>query len=102
MKLAVVVILLAGAVVLAQTAPPDLILTNGKIITVDDQFRIAQAVAIRGDRIVAVEADETVLLTLSNPQYGATLGRWFGVSDADIDVIFPRLRNFGTRYLGFV
>ncbi|TAJ72225.1 MAG: DUF1501 domain-containing protein [Phenylobacterium sp.] len=40
--------------------------------------------------------------TTSVDQYGATLGRWFGVSDADIDVIFPRLRNFGSRYLGFV
>lgn len=40
--------------------------------------------------------------TTSVDQYGATLGRWFGVSDADIDVIFPRLRNFGTRYLSFV
>jgi predicted amidohydrolase YtcJ len=38
----------------AQQAPPDTVLTNGKIITVDDQFSIAQAVAIRGDRIVAV------------------------------------------------
>jgi len=40
--------------------------------------------------------------TTSVDQYGATLGRWFGVSDSDIDVIFPRLRNFQTRYLGFV
>ncbi|MBW8812449.1 MAG: DUF1501 domain-containing protein [Caulobacterales bacterium] len=40
--------------------------------------------------------------TTSVDQYGATLGRWFGVSDSDIDVIFPRLRNFRTRYLGFV
>ena len=32
----------------------DLVLTNGKIITVDDRFSIAQAVAVRGDRIVAV------------------------------------------------
>ncbi|MGE3843186.1 MAG: amidohydrolase [Vicinamibacterales bacterium] len=39
---------------LAQQAPADIILTNGKIITVDDQFRIAQAVAIRGDRVVGV------------------------------------------------
>ena len=46
-----------------QPAPPspevsarqaDLILSNGKIITVDDRFTIAQAVAIRSDRIVAV------------------------------------------------
>ena len=34
--------------------PADMVLTNGKIITVDAQFSIAQAVAVRGDRIVAV------------------------------------------------
>ena len=38
----------------AQQAPADTILTNGKIITVDDQFRIAQAVAVRGGRVIAV------------------------------------------------
>ncbi|MEP7309950.1 MAG: amidohydrolase [Acidobacteriota bacterium] len=38
----------------AQQAAPDLILSNGKIITVDERFTIAQAVAVRGDRIVAV------------------------------------------------
>ena len=35
-------------------APADVVLTNGKIITVDDRFSIAQAVAVRGDRIAAV------------------------------------------------
>jgi uncharacterized protein (DUF1501 family) len=40
--------------------------------------------------------------TTSVDQYGATLGRWFGVSDSDIDVIFPRLRNFPAKYLNFV
>ncbi len=40
--------------------------------------------------------------TTSVDQYGATLGRWFGVSDSDIDLIFPRARNFQTKYLGFV
>src|SRR5579883_898132 len=44
----------------AQQVPADLILTNGKIITVDDQFRIAQAVAIRGDRIIAVGSNQEV------------------------------------------
>src|SRR5712664_2833903 len=38
----------------AQRPAPDVILTNGKIITVDERFTIAQAVAVRGDRIVAV------------------------------------------------
>lgn len=32
----------------------DLILHHGKIVTVDPQFRIADAIAIRGDRILAV------------------------------------------------
>src|SRR6185503_15112742 len=32
----------------------DLLLVNGKIVTVDDRFTIAQAVAIKGARIVAV------------------------------------------------
>ena len=38
--------------VAAQTA--DQILINGKIVTVDDRFTIAQALAIKGERIVAV------------------------------------------------
>lgn len=43
-----------------------------------------------------------VLPTTSHDQYAATLSRWFGVADADLDSIFPTLRNFGTRNLGFV
>ena len=33
---------------------PDRILYNGKIMTVDDEFSVASAIAIRGERIVAV------------------------------------------------
>jgi predicted amidohydrolase YtcJ len=44
----------------AQQPAPDIVLTNGKVITVDDQFSIAQAVAIRGDRIVAVGTNQDV------------------------------------------
>jgi predicted amidohydrolase YtcJ len=33
---------------------PDLILTNGKVVTVDDRFAIVQAVAIKADRILAI------------------------------------------------
>ncbi|HVH25496.1 MAG TPA: amidohydrolase family protein, partial [Vicinamibacterales bacterium] len=43
-----------------QQAAPDLILTNGKIITVDDRFSIAQAVAVRGDRIAAVGTNQEI------------------------------------------
>jgi len=41
--------------------PADTILVNGKIVTVDDRFTIAQAVAIRGQRIVAVGTTAKIL-----------------------------------------
>ena len=44
----------------AQQAPADIILFNGKIITVNDTFQIAQAVAVRGDRIVAVGSNADI------------------------------------------
>jgi predicted amidohydrolase YtcJ len=68
---ALVAIAGAGAMIRAQQpAPPpspetsarqaDLVLTNGKIITVDERFTIAQAVAVRGDRIVAVGTNQEI------------------------------------------
>ena len=44
----------------AASAAPDVVLTNGKIITVDDRFSIAQAVAVKGDRIVAVGTSQAI------------------------------------------
>jgi uncharacterized protein (DUF1501 family) len=35
-------------------------------------------------------------------QYGATLARWFGASDADLAAIFPNLGRFPTANLGFL
>jgi predicted amidohydrolase YtcJ len=53
---------LAGALVTLRAQQPAaaLILTNGKIVTVDDRFSIAQAVAITGDRIVAVGTTQEI------------------------------------------
>ena len=61
-------LVLAGAfpILRAQQAAPDLLLSNGKIITVDERFSIAQAVAIRGDRIVAVGTNQD-LARLAGP-----------------------------------
>ena len=42
-------------------AAQDIILFNGKIVTVDDRFTIAQAVAVKGQRIVAVGKNADVL-----------------------------------------
>jgi adenine deaminase len=65
---ALAVLLCAGVAVVGQQRPPDLILTNGKIITVDDKFTIAQAVAVTGDRFSAIG---------SNQQIGQLAGRSF-------------------------
>jgi hypothetical protein len=42
------------------TAPADLVLTNGKIVTVDERFTIAEAVAIKGERIVSVGTNQDI------------------------------------------
>jgi predicted amidohydrolase YtcJ len=44
-----------------QTAVPDLILHNGRVITVDARDRVAQAVAVAGSKIVAVGSNADVL-----------------------------------------
>jgi len=43
-----------------QQAAADMVLTNGKIITVDSKFSIMQAVAIKGERILAVGTNQEI------------------------------------------
>ena len=45
----------------AQTPPPDLVLHNARIYTVDSRNSVAEAVAIAGERIVQVGKDREVL-----------------------------------------
>jgi predicted amidohydrolase YtcJ len=45
----------------AADAPPDLILHNGRVVTVDAKFRIVSAVAVRSGRIIAMGDDKKVL-----------------------------------------
>jgi predicted amidohydrolase YtcJ len=52
-------LLLCGAVA-AQESAADLVLTNGKILTVDSARPSAQALAVRGDRIVAVGSTQDI------------------------------------------
>jgi uncharacterized protein (DUF1501 family) len=40
--------------------------------------------------------------TTSLDQYGATLGSWFGVPDADLRMVFPNLVNFTPQRLTFI
>ena len=73
--LVLAVVLLAGLVVVdrvvslqGQTAtPPDAIYYNAKVVTVDDRFSYAQAVAITGDKFTAVGSNADVR-RLAGPQ----------------------------------
>lgn len=55
-----VLAVVAASIASAQQPAPDVVLTNGKIVTVDDRFRLAEAVAITGERILAVGTDEEI------------------------------------------
>ena len=46
----------------AQATPADLILTNGKVATLDAKSSIAQAVAVRDDKVVAVGSSEQIAI----------------------------------------
>ncbi len=58
--IALTLAVLSTALLHAQSLAPDLILSNGKVITVDERFTIAQAVAVRGERIVAVGTNQDI------------------------------------------
>ena len=43
-----------------------------------------------------------IIPSTSADQYAATLARWFGIPEVDLDVVAPNLANFGQRDLGFM
>lgn len=57
-RLLTVLLYLVLAAPLAAQEPADLILHNGKVVTVDDHFSIHSAVAVRGGRILSVGGQE--------------------------------------------
>jgi hypothetical protein len=63
-------LLVSGIVVggFLTAADADLIFHNGKIVTVDQQFSIRQAVAVKANRIVRVGTDSEVLRSERGPQ----------------------------------
>jgi predicted amidohydrolase YtcJ len=63
----IAVIALSLLLVTALRAEPDLILHNAKVVTVDRQFRVVEALAIEGEKITAVGSNEA-LLKLKGPK----------------------------------
>jgi uncharacterized protein (DUF1501 family) len=49
----------------------------------------------------ADSTDNAYIPGVSVDTIGSTLGKWFGVSDSQLDTVFPNLRNF-SRDLGFL
>ena len=49
-----------GAGIAGAQSPPDHILVNGKVFTVDGRFSSAQAIAVFGERFAAVGSNETI------------------------------------------
>lgn len=69
--------------------------------------------AVRGRRVFGavpdlspdsqdIAGDGNLIPRVAVDQYGATLGRWFGVPDDALDLVFPNLHAFDRRDLGFM
>ena len=43
-----------------------------------------------------------IIPTTSADQFAATLANWFGIPDADLDIVSPNIDNFAQRDLGFM
>jgi predicted amidohydrolase YtcJ len=67
LMLAVIGLVSSASALSAQQPAPGLILYHGKVVTVDGRFTVAEAVAIRGDRILRVGSDAEIL-ALKRPQ----------------------------------
>jgi len=103
-------LLVAATVVAAcgpRVEPATMVLQNGKIVTVDDSKPEAQAMAIRGDRIVAVGTDEeiapyvgegTEVIDLAGqlaiPGFIESHGHFTGVGQAKLGLDLMRARNW--------
>ena len=63
-----------------------------------DMYGLYPALAIGGPDDVG---GGRMIPTTSADQYAATLALWFGIPDAELDIVAPHIDNFGTRDLGF-
>ncbi len=50
----------------------------------------------------AIENSSRIIPTTSVEQYSATLARWFGLSEQELNTVFPNLYRFDVKNLGFM
>lgn len=48
------------------------------------------------------DATGRFLPSTSTDEYAATLARWFGLGESELDIVFPNLNRFANRDLGFM
>ena len=66
---------------------------GGQLIGSYPQLQIGGPEDVGGGRFIP---------STSADQYAATLAKWFGIPDADLDIVAPNLANFTVRDLGFM
>src|SRR5437868_3686692 len=99
-RLALLLILLASP---ALAQPADLVLRGGKVITVDHDWRVAQAVAVRGGRFIAIGDDATVAHYVGpNTQVIELAGKTVvpGLIDSHLHQLFAALNGPPVQLLG--
>ena len=57
------------------------------------RHRLKAVVDVGGGRMIP---------TTSADQFAATLAKWFGIPDTDLDIVAPHIDNFVQRDLGFM
>ena len=107
MRTIVLLALALANVASAQTRPATLVLTNGRIVTVDSERPEAQAVAIAGDRIIAVGTSAEIqrLVTsatrvidlqgkLAIPGFIEAHGHFTGLGQSKLQLDLTKVKNW--------
>src|SRR4051812_5012109 len=100
LRLALLFTLLASP---AFAQPADLVLRGGNIITVDNDWSVAHAVAIRGGKFIAVGSDAQMLGVIgSNTQVVELAGKTVvpGLIDSHLHQLFHALNGSAVQLLG--